>query len=191
MANKILLMYLCGIDEAGRGPLAGPVVAASVILPNKFPNNILNDSKKLTREKRKHAVEIIKSLCIDYGVGWVWPEEIDRYNIHFATLLAMKRAYSALTIKPDLVLIDGLFAPPINASVQVHVKGDTYVPSIQAASIIAKTTRDLWMERFSWIYTDYDFDSNMGYPTVQHRRVLEKKGPSPIHRTTYRFTVPR
>ena len=184
-------MYICGIDEAGRGPLAGPVVAASVILPNNFPDDILDDSKRLTKEKREKAAKAIKSLCIDYGIGWVWPEEIDRYNIHFATLLAMKRAYRALKIEPDLVMIDGLFAPPIDASVQICVKGDTYIPSIQAASIIAKTTRDLWMERFSRIYTDYDFDSNKGYPTVRHRRVLKRQGPSPIHRLTYRFTVPR
>ncbi len=179
-------MYMiCGVDEAGRGPLAGPVAAAAVILPHNFPIHRLNDSKKLTHEKRLSLSFLIFSSSIDYSIGWASSGEIDRLNIHHAVLLAMNRALESLRVKPHLTLIDGLFAPSVGVPVKTIVKGDTYVPQIQAASIIAKTVRDMWMIRYSWIEQRYHFERHKGYATRLHRECCFANGLSPIHRKTF------
>ena len=180
------MQIICGIDEAGRGPLAGPVTAAAVVLPEDFPVEILNDSKKLNEKRRKEACAVIIEKSLSYGVGWGWPEEIDRINIHNATLLAMKRAYKELEIKPDITYVDGLYTPDIDCRAEAVVKGDSKIHQIMAASIIAKTVRDLWMIRYSWIETEYFFDKHKGYPTKLHRSLVEQLGRSPIHRKSFR-----
>jgi ribonuclease HII len=179
---------ICGVDEAGRGPLAGPVTAAAVILPDNFPKKHLNDSKVLSKAQRKRIADMIKQQAVSWSVGWSWPEEIDKYNIHYATLLAMQRALNTLTLKPDLVYIDGKYAPQINLNCQTVVKGDSFIPVVQAASIMAKTQRDLWMERFGRIETQYLFEKHKGYPTLEHRKRLQYFGISSIHRKSFRVS---
>ncbi len=180
------MQLICGIDEAGRGPLAGPVTASAVILPPDFPFDILNDSKKMTHLKRVYACRIILEKAVSCGVGWGWPEEIDRINIHNATLLAMKRAFEMLTEKADMVYVDGLFTPEISCRAEAVVKGDSKIKEIMAASIVAKTLRDLWMTRYSWIETEYSFEKHKGYPTKLHRSLVDTLGLSPIHRKSFR-----
>ncbi len=183
---------VCGVDEAGRGPLAGPVVAAAVVLPDSapegIPNGILNDSKQMSPGKRIEAARVIRNICIESGIGWCWPEEIDRLNIHRATLLAMKRALAMLSCRPHVVLIDGLFVPNVRLCCVPIVRGDEKVPQIQAASILAKTTRDLWMQRYSRIETEFGFERHKGYPTREHRTALGRLAPSPIHRLSFNLT---
>jgi ribonuclease HII len=181
---------LCGVDEAGRGPLAGPVTAGAVILGEGFPSDILADSKTLTARRRGRAATVIREKAVAWAAGWAWPEEIDRYNIHCATLLAMARALRALPVEPGLVLVDGLFAPPSLAPCRAIVKGDALVPEIMAASIIAKTARDLWMERYGRIEPEYKFEVHKGYPTPEHRELVKRLGPSPIHRRSFRISEP-
>jgi ribonuclease HII len=179
---------VCGIDEAGRGPLAGPVTSSAVILPENFPRHLLRDSKSMNPEQRAEAAVIIRRNAVDYGIGWCWPEEIDRLNIHRATLLSMKRAVCALRLTPDVVFVDGLFTPCLGADCidcRAVVKGDQSVPEIQAASIIAKTTRDLWMQRYARIEPDYGFERHKGYATEEHRRLLTSVILSPIHRRSF------
>jgi ribonuclease HII len=176
---------VCGVDEAGRGPLAGPVVAAAVILPEGFPIGILKDSKQMSPRQRTEAAKSIRSCSLDCGIGWCWPEEIDKLNIHRATLLAMKRALSLLTLLPEVVFIDGRFAPQVNLRCVTVIQGDKKVPQIQAASILAKTTRDLWMERYARIETSFGFERNKGYPTREHRMALVREKPSAIHRRSF------
>jgi len=178
---------ICGIDEAGRGPIAGPVTAGAVILPAEFPYNILDDSKALNEKKRKYAAEIIMEKSISFGTGWVWPSEIDTINIHNASLLAMKRAYNSLTIKADFVMVDGKFCPDIEAETVAIVKGDIKIREIQAASILAKFTRDRWMIRYSWIDGRYGFEKHKGYPTKYHRQKCMEHGISYIHRKSYKI----
>ncbi len=169
----------------GRGPLAGPVTAAAVILSPGFDTRCLADSKALSSCRREAAaVAVLEDAA--WGIGWAWPEEIDAINIHNASLLAMKRAYRDLGITADLVLVDGLFTPSIPASCIAIVKGDSIVPEIMAASIIAKVLRDRWMVRYSWIEPDYGFDRHKGYPTRAHRLICSRIGPSPIHRRTFK-----
>lgn len=180
------MQLICGIDEAGRGPLAGPVTAAAVILPEDFPFDILNDSKKLSQKKRESAFRIIIEKALSYGIGWSWPEEIDKINIHNAALLAMKRAFEELDKNPDITFVDGLYTPDVNCRKEAVVKGDTKIREIMAASIVAKTVRDLWMIRYSWIETEYFFEKHKGYPTKLHRSLVEKLGPSPIHRKSFK-----
>ncbi len=182
------MKIICGIDEAGRGPLAGPVTAAAVILPAGFPFEILNDSKKMTPPQRERAALIIRKSAVSCSAGWCWPEEIDRINIHNASLLAMKRAFSGISEVPDIVLVDGKFVPSISAPCRAVIKGDTKIREIQAASIIAKTLRDLWMIRYSWIETDYNFEKHKGYPTKEHRYLCSIYGLSPIHRRSFRYS---
>ncbi len=179
--------FICGVDEAGRGPLAGPVTAAAVILPEIFPVEKLKDSKVLNRAQRQCSACIIKKQAISWAVGWAWPEEIDKYNIHYATLLAMQRALNSLSIRPDLVYIDGKYSPKINLNCRAVVKGDSFIPVVQAASIMAKTQRDLWMERFARIETQYLFEKHKGYPTKEHRERLKYFGISSIHRKSFRI----
>ena len=189
--NRKQMSVICGIDEAGRGPLAGPVTAAAVVLTEDFPKEILKDSKKLSPKIRKEICLSLIQKC-SFGVGWAWPLEIDTLNIHNATLLAMKRAFEELKRnfepkKITLTLVDGLFIPEINCDAEAIVKGDDKIDEIKAASIIAKTVRDAWMIRYSWIESDYLFEKHKGYPTAIHREIIKKIGFSAIHRKS--FTV--
>ncbi|MDI9819904.1 MULTISPECIES: ribonuclease HII [unclassified Legionella] len=174
---------IAGVDEVGRGPLAGPVVTAAVIL-NK-PIEGITDSKKLTPAKRKELAARIKeeARCFAYGRAEV--EEIDRLNIHHATLLAMKRAIDALTIRPNEILIDGKFIPQIALPCKAIINGDALVPSIGAASILAKVLRDQEMEAMELIYPGYGFAAHKGYATVMHKRALTERGPCAIHRKSF------
>jgi ribonuclease HII len=179
---------VCGVDEAGRGPLAGPVVAAAVILPRDFPVGILADSKALSAAQRDRAAAVIRARATAWAVGWAWPEEIDRINIHAATLLAMGRAVRGLGVVPDSVLVDGLFVPHVCSPCTAIVSGDAKVHQIMAASIIAKTTRDRWMERYARIEQLYGFDRHKGYPTEEHRARIREHGACAIHRRSFRLT---
>ncbi|MCF6334896.1 MAG: ribonuclease HII [Spirochaetales bacterium] len=181
------MKLVCGIDEAGRGPIAGPVTAAAVILPADFPFSILDDSKALSEVKRNSAAEIIMGEALTFGTGWVWPSEIDKINIHHASLLAMKRAFSMLTVVPEISMIDGKFVPDIYGDKTAIIKGDMKIREIQAASILAKTARDRWMIRYSWIDPRYGFEKHKGYPTVEHRTKCREFGISYIHRKSYRI----
>ncbi|MCK5673128.1 MAG: ribonuclease HII [Spirochaetales bacterium] len=181
------MKLVCGIDEAGRGPIAGPVTAGAVILPIEFPYKILDDSKLLSEKKREYAAGLIMEKSVAYGIGWVWPSEIDLMNIHNASLLAMKRAYSCLNIKADFVMVDGKFIPDIEAETVAIVKGDIKIREIQAASILAKTARDRWMIRYSWIDNRYGFEKHKGYPTKYHRQQCMEHGISYIHRKSYKI----
>ena len=179
---------IAGIDEAGRGPLAGPVTAAAVILPEGFDTDILNDSKKLSEKKRTAAAGIIMSEALSYSLGWVWAAEIDSINIHNASLLAMRRAADGLGLKADRYLVDGKFAPEIEGDVEAIIKGDSSEHCIMAASILAKTARDLWMIRYSWIEPLWEFERHKGYPTKRHAELIRQHGFSEIHRRS--FNVP-
>jgi ribonuclease HII len=184
---------ICGIDEAGRGPLAGPVCAAAVILPPDFPLELLADSKKLSPSGREKARLVIERQALAWGIGWSSPAEIDRINILQASLLAMKRAFRALAgrfgpFPPDTeAVIDGLYAPDIPVPAIPMVKADGKVPQVMAASILAKTNRDRLMDQYALLYPQYGYDRHKGYPTKVHREAVLRYGPSPIQRLT--FTV--
>ncbi len=188
------MKIICGIDEAGRGPLAGPVTAAAVILNEYFPREILNDSKKLSEKKRIIIYNEILSNASAFGVGWVWHDEIDQINIHNASLLAMQRAYENMKSEANLILVDGKFTPKIENSkdfeIEAIIKGDTLIPEIMAASIIAKTCRDLWMIKYSKLETEYKFEKHKGYPTKEHRELCKEHGLSFIHRKSFRISLP-
>jgi ribonuclease HII len=175
-----------GVDEAGRGPLAGPVVAAAVILPEECEINGLNDSKKLSPQKREILFDQIKRLAVSIGVGIVEPEEIDRINILRATLLAMEIAVKDLKPQPDSLLIDGNIPTSLLIPQETVVNGDSICYSIAAASIIAKVTRDSIMDDYHNIHPEYNFKKHKGYPTKEHLEALRKFGPCPIHRKTFR-----
>lgn len=177
---------ICGIDEAGRGPIAGPVSAAAVILPPSFPREILKDSKQMSPSAREAVFAKMLADNVPMGIGWSWPEEIDRENIHKATLLAMSRAFEALGNIPDKVIVDGLHIPPLPVPAQAIVKADTKVPEVMAASIAAKVVRDHWMIRYSWFEPEYGYEKHKGYPTRAHRKVCLSLGPSPIQRLSFR-----
>ncbi|MCX7788312.1 MAG: ribonuclease HII [Spirochaetes bacterium] len=180
-------MKICGVDEAGRGPLAGPVVAAAVILPSdRFPIERLKDSKALSDKERRSLCALIKDRAF-WCIGEASPEEIDAINILRASLLAMKRAVEGLPFLPDRVLVDGLFVPDVNVSCEAIVGGDTKIPEIMAASILAKTYRDDLMIQWGRVYPQYGFEHHKGYPTKAHRAALMKWGPSPIHRRSFRL----
>ncbi len=180
---------ICGMDEVGRGPLAGPVVAGAVVLSPGFPVEILADSKKLPEKKRNSAYEVIVQKALSWGTGWVWPEEIDQINILQASLLAMKRAWLSMTVpvKPDIIMVDGLYTPPIETDIpmQAIVKGDDKVHEIMAASILAKVLRDRWMVDYSKQDDRYGFEKHKGYPTKAHREAVIKYGMCPIHRRSF------
>lgn len=163
------------------------MAAGAVILPLEFPYEILDDSKALSEKKREFAAEIIMEKAVAYGIGWVWPSEIDIINIHNASLLAMKRAYLNLNFKADFVFIDGKFIPDIDTEALAIVKGDMKIREIQAASILAKTARDRWMIRYSWIDNRYGFERHKGYPTKYHRQRCVDFGISYIHRKSYKI----
>lgn len=181
---------LCGVDEAGRGPLAGPVTAAAVILPDGFPRGILADSKVLSRDKRERAERTIREAAVAYGIGWATHEEIDRLNILQASLLAMVRAVGKLSSEPALILVDGNRAPVFGCEAKAIVRGDRIVPEIMAASILAKTARDRWMIEYAATEPLYLFEKHKGYPTVEHRRLIGLYGPSKIQRRSFRFDIP-
>ena len=176
---------ICGIDEAGRGPLAGPVCAAAVILPERLDIPGLNDSKKLTDKKRRELFPIIEEQAVAFGLGWASQEEIDEINILQATFLAMFRAVEQLKIRPDLALVDGNRAPALDLPVETVVKGDSLSASIAAASVLAKVSRDDVMLRMAEEYPGYGFEVHKGYGTKAHYEALRKFGPSPIHRRTF------
>ena len=176
---------ICGIDEAGRGPLAGPVCAAAVILPEGLEIPGLNDSKKLTDKKRRELFPIIEERALAYGIGWASQEEIDDINILQATFLAMSRAVEQLNIRPDLALVDGNRAPTLDLPVEMVVKGDSLSASIAAASVLAKVSRDDVMLRMAKEYPGYGFEVHKGYGTKAHYEALRTFGPSPIHRRTF------
>ncbi|HIY75100.1 MAG TPA: ribonuclease HII [Candidatus Sphingobacterium stercorigallinarum] len=181
-----------GCDEAGRGCLAGPVFAAAVVFPSDYCNPTLNDSKKLSEKKRMELRGIIESEAIAFAVSSVSPEEIDRINIHQASYLAMHQALDQLSVQPEFLLIDGnRFIPYKDTPHACIIKGDGKYLSIAAASILAKTYRDMYMAEIAAEYPAYDWLSNKGYPTVRHRRAVLELGPSPYHRKTFRVTQPQ
>ena len=175
-----------GCDEAGRGCLAGSVYAAAVILPNDYDNPLLNDSKKLTEKRRKVLRDQIVRDAVSWAVGVVTPEEIDKINILNASFLAMHRALDQLTIRPEAVIVDGnRFNPYHDLPYTTIVKGDGKYQSIAAASILAKTFRDEYMDSLANEYPYYDWQKNKGYPTKAHREGIRDHGPSPYHRMSY------
>ena len=189
----MLLPYLekgrieCGVDEAGRGCLAGPVFAAAVILPESFSNELLNDSKQLTEKQRYELRPIIEEKAIAHAVGIVFPDEIDRINILNASFLAMTRAVESLSIKPEHLLIDGnRFKSKLLIPFTTVVKGDGKMMSIAAASILAKTYRDDYMNKIAEEYPAYDWLENKGYPTAKHRDAIAQHGITPYHRLTFK-----
>lgn len=178
----------CGCDEAGRGCLAGSVYAAAVILPPDFSNDLLNDSKQLTEKQRYELRPIIESSAIAWAVGVVTAEEIDRINILKASFLAMTRAINALSVKPEYLIIDGnRFYNTTGIPYNTIVKGDGKYMSIAAASVLAKTYRDDYMNSIAAEYPAYGWDINKGYPTKKHRAVIAEHGISPYHRKTFRL----
>lgn len=176
-------MLIAGVDEVGRGPLAGAVVTAAVIL--KEPIEGLADSKKLSAKKRELLSIQIKEQAIAYAYGRAEVDEIDTLNIHHATLLAMQRAVEALPIKPDQVLVDGIHIPKLSIPCKAIVQGDSLIPEISAASILAKVFRDAEMVEFDALYPGYGFAEHKGYATVAHREALNRLGPCIIHRRSY------
>ncbi|MCR5763507.1 MAG: ribonuclease HII [Treponema sp.] len=194
--------YIIGLDEAGRGPLAGPVVAGCVLLLDDFPIEILNDSKKLSEKKRNFAESMIKEKAC-WGIGLADHYEIDKINILNASLLAMQRAYDNMmeklaewckSIRMDCIdkqdlnaIVDGTFCPDISCNVKSEPKADGKYPSVMAASIIAKTYRDRLMIEYDKLYPEYGYAKHKGYPTKQHMEICRKIGPSPIQRMTFKI----
>lgn len=181
-----------GTDEAGRGCLAGPVFAAAVILPDDFSNELLNDSKKLTEKRRLELREIIERDAVAWAVASVDAGEIDQINILNASILAMHRALDKLKVRPGRVIVDGnRFKPYGTIEWKTFVKGDGRFANIAAASILAKTYRDEYMERMAAEYPAYGWEKNKGYPTRDHRRGIAEVGPSPIHRMSFTLLDPQ
>lgn len=179
-------VIICGVDEAGRGPLAGPVYAAAVILDPRYPIAGLADSKKLSEKRRNHLAQQIRQLALSWAIAEASVEEIDTFNILQASLLAMRRAVEALSLRPTEVLVDGLHCPHTGLPSRAIVKGDNSVAEISAASILAKTARDNTMMALHECYPQYGFDIHKGYPTAAHLAALRLHGISPIHRKSYR-----
>ena len=178
----------CGTDEAGRGCLAGPVTAAAVILPENFTNSILTDSKQLTEKKRIHLKEIIEHEALSYGVVHIMMEEIDKINILNASILGMHHSIKKLKPKPDFIAIDGnRFKPFGKIPYKCVIKGDAKYLHIAAASILAKTTRDAYMEKIHEEFPMYNWKQNKGYPTKEHREAIKKYGITKYHRMSFRL----
>ncbi|MCL2440788.1 MAG: ribonuclease HII [Treponema sp.] len=191
------ITLICGIDEAGRGPLAGPVCAATVILDNKFKRFILNDSKKLSSSSRDEIQRIILAEALTWGIGWASHTEIDSINILQASLLAMKRAFDEMMKNASekrklplgaeiTAIVDGLHVPKINIPCKAMVKADAKIPEVMAASILAKTERDIYMNEMAKLYPLYGYEKHKGYPTQAHREAVLKYGPSPIQRLSFK-----
>ena len=181
---------VCGTDEAGRGPLAGPVVAAAVILPHDFPVEILNDSKKMSEKERVKVEAIIKEKATAWAVSAISHKRIDKINILNSSLLGMKRSYEKIRddgYKITILLCDGNKTPDVDCPVEAIVKGDAKVPEIMAASILAKNHRDRLMDRADKKWPQYGFAHHKGYPTKEHYEALKKYGPCPIHRLSFRL----
>lgn len=183
--DSLGLRLICGVDEAGRGPLAGPVCAAAVILPEHLQIPGLNDSKKLTDKKRRELFPVIQEQAIAYGIGLASEQEIDEINILQATFLAMRRALEQLTVRPEIALIDGNRETDFGLPVKTVVKGDSLSANIAAASILAKVTRDNLMMELAQKYPEYGFEIHKGYGTKAHYEALRTYGPCPIHRKTF------
>ena len=179
-----------GLDEAGRGCLAGPVVAAAVILPKDFQDKLLTDSKQLNRKQRQQLIDVVKTYAIDYAIAEVDHETIDEINIYKASVKAMHLAVDQLKIKPEHLLVDGnrFISYPFIQHACI-VKGDSKYFSIAAASILAKTYRDEWMQKASIQYPGYGWERNAGYPTLEHRKAVLALGPTEIHRKTFRVEL--
>lgn len=176
---------ICGIDEAGRGPLCGPVVAAAVILPDEYNILYINDSKKLSETKREEVYKEIDKYAVAYGVGIVSPERIDEINILQATYEAMRTAIHKLSVTPDILLNDAVTIPMVDIKQVPIIKGDVKSQSIAAASIVAKVTRDHLMEEYDKLYPEYGFAKHKGYGTAAHIKAIKEYGPCPIHRRTF------
>ena len=179
------ISLVCGVDEAGRGPLAGPVCAAAVILPKEIEIPGLNDSKKLSDKKRSELYPIIKEKAIAYGIAFADHKEIDEINILQATYLAMERAIAQLAVKPEQLLIDGNRAKDFGLPTKTVVHGDSLSASIAAASVLAKVTRDDYMDEMAKVYPQYGFEIHKAYGTKAHYAALREHGASPIHRMTF------
>jgi ribonuclease HII len=176
---------ICGVDEAGRGPLAGPVIAAAVALDPARPIAGLRDSKRLSAAQRERLADAIQHHALAWSLGRADAEEIDRLNILQATLLAMRRAVEALAQVPERVLVDGNVCPRLTLACEAVVRGDATVPAISAASILAKVARDAEMQRLHAVYPDYGFAGHKGYPTAAHLAALSRLGPCPEHRRSF------
>ncbi|MBQ9518232.1 MAG: ribonuclease HII [Eubacterium sp.] len=176
---------VCGVDEAGRGPLAGPVCAAAVILPKGHIISGVNDSKKLTEKKREALIDVIKEEALSYSIATASEKEIDELNILQATYLAMKRAVEGLDIPADYAMIDGNRIPPLDIPAECIVKGDGKSMSIAAASILAKVTRDRYMLEMAEKYPQYQFEKHKGYGTKLHYQMLDEYGPCELHRQSF------
>lgn len=184
--------YEAGCDEAGRGCLAGPVYAAAVILPDDFHHPLLNDSKQLTEKRREILRPIIESNAVAWAVGIVSPQEIDNINILNASILAMHRALDGLQVVPGAIVVDGnRFKPYGDIPWETFVKGDGRFGNIAAASILAKTHRDQFMQQLHEEFPQYDWNINKGYPTKAHRKAIEQHGVTPHHRMTFRLIDPQ
>lgn len=179
-------LLVCGVDEAGRGPLAGPVSAAAVILDPARPIEGLADSKKLSEKKRDALAPLIRERALAWCVAYAEVAEIDALNILQATLLAMQRAVQGLSLRPQRVLVDGLYCPDTGIPSEAIVEGDSKVAAISAASILAKTARDAVMLQLHAVYPHYGFDRHKGYPTATHLDALRQYGASPVHRRSFR-----
>lgn len=179
------LGWICGIDEVGRGPLAGPVVAGAVILPRDSKILYLNDSKQLTAQKRDELYDVIMREAVAVGIGYASPARIDEINILQATYEAMREAISKLSVKPDVLLNDAVKIPQVDIRQVPIIKGDAKSVSIAAASIVAKVTRDRLMEEYDKVLPGYGFASNKGYGSAEHIAALKEIGPSPIHRQSF------
>ena len=177
--------YICGIDEVGRGPFAGPVVAGAVILPKDDPILYLNDSKKLSEKKREALYDEIMERAVATGIGVVSPARIDEINILQATYEAMRQAIDGLGITPDMLLVDAVTIPNVSIRQTGIIKGDAKSVSIAAASILAKVTRDRMMEEYDKLYPEYGFAKHKGYGSKQHTDAIHEYGPCPIHRRTF------
>jgi len=177
---------IAGVDEAGRGPLAGPVLAAAVILDDRQPIQGLADSKKLSAKRREALFDEIRAKALCCSIAQSSVEEIDTLNILQATLLAMRRAVMGLRLPPKLVLVDGNRLPVLEMRAEAIVKGDATVPSISAASILAKVSRDRWCANYHQLFPQYGFDQHKGYGTADHLAALRQHGPCPEHRRTFR-----
>ena len=189
MLLKLLnVEFETGTDEAGRGCLAGPVTAAAVILPENFKNTFITDSKQLSEKKRNMLKPIIESECVCFGVAHIPPSEIDKINILNASILGMHKAIDQLNIIPNHIIVDGnKFKPYLGIPHQCVVKGDSKYMSIAAASILAKTYRDAYMEKIHEEYPMYNWKQNKGYPTIEHREAIKKHGITKYHRKTFRL----
>lgn len=176
---------VCGVDEAGRGPLAGPVCAAAVILPEGVIIDGVNDSKKLSEKKRESLFDVIREQALSYSIAYATVDEIEEINILNATMLAMRRAIDGLDIKADYAMIDGNKIPPLDIDAECIVKGDAKSMSIACASILAKVSRDRLLYKYAEEYPMYGFDKHKGYGTKAHREAILKYGPCPYHRKSF------